>query len=106
MTLVLGLAVALWSLGWLLGTPFRLRWAMIGLLWLAVVVVNLALPAGHALRQATGGDVRVWLVLALVAGLGFGYRAVLLGLRARAAGSSGAWDRRPSAQAAWPRTRG
>lgn len=88
MTLVLGLAVALWGLGWLLGTPVRLRWAMIGLLWAAVVLVNLVFPAEHALRQASGGDVRVWLVLALVVALGFGYRAVLLGLRARAAGSA------------------
>lgn len=84
MMLVLGLAAALWSLGWLLGTPLRLRWAMIGLLWVAVVVVNLVFPAEHALRQATGGDARVWLLLAMLAGLGFGYRAVVLRLRARA----------------------
>lgn len=88
MTLVLGLAVALWGLGWLLGTPVRLRWTMIGLLWVAAVLLNLVFPEANALRMATGGDVRVWLVLALVAGLGFGYRAVLLRLRARATGTA------------------
>lgn len=84
MILVLGLAVALWGLGWLLGTPLRLRWAMIALLWVAVLVVNLVFPAEHALRQATGGDARVWLVLAMLVGVGFAYRALLGRLRSRA----------------------
>ena len=68
--LVFALAAALWGLGWLLGTPRRLRWAMIAALWVAAVAVNLLLPATSPLRAATGGDARVWLVLAMAAAAG------------------------------------
>jgi len=82
--LVFALAAALWGLGWLLGTPRRLRWAMIAALWVAAVAVNLLLPATSPLRAATGGDARVWLVLAMAAAAVWGYRAGLARLRARA----------------------
>ena len=49
-----------------------------------MVVENLLLPAGHPLRQMTGGDARVWLVLAAVAGLGLGYALIVRALKARA----------------------
>lgn len=78
---VLGLAAALWGLGWAFGVSQRLRWAAVAVLWLAVVVLNLALPLTHPLRQATGGDARVWVVLAGVAALVLGYRQVLKRLR-------------------------
>lgn len=82
--LVFALAAALWVLGWLLGTPRRLRWAMIAALWVAAVAVNLLLPATSPLRAASGGDARVWLVLAMAAAAVWGYRAGLARLRARA----------------------
>ena len=82
--LVFALAAALWGLGWLLGTPRRLRWAMIAALWVAAVAVNLLFPATSPLRAATGGDARVWLVLAMAAAAVWGYRAGLARLRARA----------------------
>lgn len=82
--LVIILAIAIWILGWIFGVPQRRRWAVIGLLWLAVVVENLLLPAGHPLRQMTGGDARVWVVLAAVAGLGLGYALIVRRLKARA----------------------
>jgi len=84
MTLVFLLGAGLWGLGYGLGLPHRLRWAMIGGLWATVVVVHLLLPAEAPLRLATGGDARVWLVLGLVAALGFGYRKLLILLRKRA----------------------
>lgn len=74
MMLVFSLALALWLLGWAMATPQRLRWAMIGALWLGVVLANLVLPAGNGLRAATGGDARVWVVLAGAALLVWGYR--------------------------------
>ncbi len=80
---VIFLALGFWVLGWALGTPKSLRWAMIAALWAMVVIVNLTLPAQNGLRMATGGDVRVWLsvgVLAVVIGL---YRAGLMWLQAR-----------------------
>lgn len=84
MILVLVMAAAIWGLGVVMKTPLRLRLGMIFGLWLAVVLAQLALPAGNGLREATGGDVRPWLALGVVAGLGFGYRALIARLRNRA----------------------
>ncbi|MFC3181651.1 HesA/MoeB/ThiF family protein [Cypionkella sinensis] len=81
MMLVVGLALALWMLGWVLDTPKRLRWGAIALLWLAAVVVNLTLPEGHPLREMTGGDARVWLAVALGFALVLGYRILLKRLK-------------------------
>lgn len=85
MILVLSLAAALWGIGAVMKAPVRLRLGMILALWLGVVGLHLALPEGHPLRLATGGEARVWLALGVVAGLVFGYRAVVGRLRARAA---------------------
>ena len=81
MILVFAAAVALWGLGWLTGAPRRQRWGVIAVLWLAVIGINLALPVDHGLRQMTGGDARVWLVLGGVFGLILGYKAVLKKLK-------------------------
>ncbi len=74
MTLVFGLAGALWGLGWLLGTPKPLRWGMIALLWIAVVLASALLPGGHPLRNSVGQDARGWLVLGGAVVLILGYR--------------------------------
>jgi molybdopterin/thiamine biosynthesis adenylyltransferase len=84
MTVVLLMAAVLWGIGMLMGAPKRARWTMILILLLGVVVAQLILPDGHPLREATGGDVRLW---ALILGFGFAgwlYRAGLRGLRQRA----------------------
>ncbi|WP_426033725.1 HesA/MoeB/ThiF family protein [Cypionkella sp. TWP1-2-1b2] len=81
--LVVALAFALWGLGWVFGTPKRLRWGAIAALWLAAVLVNLLLPAGHPLREETGGDARVWAAVALGFGAVLGYRILLKGLKNR-----------------------
>ncbi|MCB1396060.1 MAG: HesA/MoeB/ThiF family protein [Rhodobacteraceae bacterium] len=78
------IAVALWSFTTLARVPMRLRLGLLALLWLAVVVLHLILPEGAPLRQATGGDARPWAALAIVAGLVWAYRALLIRLRARA----------------------
>ncbi len=85
MLTILALAVALWAFATLLRVSVRLRLALLAVLWLAVVLAHLVLPAGSPLRAATGGDARPWLVLALVALAVWGYRALLRRLRARAA---------------------
>jgi molybdopterin/thiamine biosynthesis adenylyltransferase len=85
MILVFILAAALWGLGWAMGVPLRLRLGMVVALWVAVVLACVALPEGNGLRQALGGDARVWLVLAGVGALVWGYRAGLQRLRARVA---------------------
>ncbi|MCC1481740.1 HesA/MoeB/ThiF family protein [Roseibaca sp. Y0-43] len=73
MGLVLFLMAGVWGLGWVMKTPIRARLTMIGLIYLAVVVAQLVLPAGTPLRVATGGDVRPWLVLGGVVALGAAY---------------------------------
>ncbi|QGX97345.1 molybdopterin-synthase adenylyltransferase MoeB [Roseovarius faecimaris] len=81
MALVLILMAALWGLGALLGTPRRMRWIMIGVLWAAVVALHLALPEGHALRMATGESAARWLILGGFASLFLAYRAGLRRVR-------------------------
>lgn len=83
MILVLALAAALWFAGELTGAPRRLRWGMIGALWLAVIGLHLLLPEDHALRQATGGDARIWAVLGGMVALVMLYQAGLRRLKAR-----------------------
>ncbi len=83
MTLVFGLAMALWGLGWAMGTPVRLRWGMIAALWFAVVLGSWLLPQGHGLRASLGGDARGWLVLGGLVVLGLGYRWGLGRLKAQ-----------------------
>ena len=81
MILVFALGAGLWGLGAATGAPHKQRWAMIAALWLAIVAINLVLPVGHNLRQMTGGDARVWLVLGGVFGLVAGYRVLLRKLK-------------------------
>jgi len=84
MLAVLALAATLWAVASLFRVPVRVKLALLALIWLAVVVVNLTLPAGATLRLATGGDARPWLVLAGLVALVWAYRALLGGLRGRA----------------------
>ena len=83
MALVVFLAVGLWLLGAALGSPKRMRWVMIGFLWLAVVALNLGLPDGHPLRMSTAESAAPWLLLGGFAALVMVYRVVLSRLRAR-----------------------
>lgn len=71
------MAAVLWGIGTAMGTPKRARWIMICLLLVVVMVIHVILPDRHPLREATGGDIRLW---ALIAGFGlviWGYRQVL-----------------------------
>lgn len=97
MILVLALMAGLWGLGHLAGLPHRARWLMVGILYVAVLAVQVALPEGHGLRVATGGSAGMWLILGGAAGLGLLYARGVGWLRARAvapavqqAGSAGA----------------
>jgi molybdopterin/thiamine biosynthesis adenylyltransferase len=85
MMVVLMMAAVLWGTGAAMGAPKRARWTMIGVLIGAVILVQLLLPDGHPLREATGGDIRLW---GLLLGFGLviaGYRHLLRQLRNRAA---------------------
>ena len=83
MTPVLVLCAAILGLGAVMGTPYRQRFLMIGLLWLVAGLGLAVLPHGNGLRQFLGGDLRIWGASSVLAGLGFGYFWVLKRLRAR-----------------------
>ena len=84
MIIVFVMAGVLWGMGMAMGAPKRARWTMIGILIGAVVLAQLVLPDGNPLREATGGDVRLWGLLLGFAAVGFGYRALLRMVRLRA----------------------
>lgn len=84
MGLVLFLAAALWGLGMVMKVPVKARLVTLVLLYVGVLVVPLAFPDGHALRQATGGSKEGWLALGVLLALGIGYAALLGRLRSRA----------------------
>lgn len=77
MVLFAVLGVGLWFLGSALGAPPRVRWLMIGLLYLAVLLALAVLPVGNPLRVSLGGSAGEWLVMGGLAALIFGYREVL-----------------------------
>lgn len=84
MILVAVMAGALWGIGAAMGTPRTPRFVMLAVLLGGVLLAQLALPDGHPLRQATGGEPALWFLI-----LGFGaviwvYRAGLGWLRGRA----------------------
>ena len=84
MLLVFLLGAGIWGLGHVMRAPVRARLMLLGILWVAVVLANLVLPETNGLRQATGGDARPWLVLAVIAAMVWAYRRGLRGLRGRA----------------------
>lgn len=78
------MALSLWVIGMVMGAPARARWIMIALLLVAVMFVQVALPDGHPLREATGGDVRLWALIAAFAAIVIVYRRFLEALRRKA----------------------
>ncbi len=84
MGLVLGLVAVIWGVGHLMGAPRQARFLMIGLLYVAVLIVHVVLPAGHPLRLATGESAALWLIIGGAGALVVGYVLVLRRLRSRA----------------------
>jgi molybdopterin/thiamine biosynthesis adenylyltransferase len=88
MALVVIMAGVLWGIGAFMGTPRRMRWTMIAILWLGVVTIHLTLPATAPLRLATGESAAPWLLLGGFVALILTYRAALARLRARVDGTA------------------
>ena len=84
MLLVLALAAGLWGLGHVMKTPRAARLYMIAILYVAVLIAQVALPEGHALRAATGGSAAPWLILGGLGALALGYARLVRSLKARA----------------------
>jgi len=85
MIYVLILGAALWLLGRQMGAPVAARGLMLGLLYLAVLIALLILPATHPLPRALGGSLGEWLVLGGLAAAITGYFRLVRTLRNRAA---------------------
>ncbi len=83
MALVLVMAAALWGIGHLMRMPYSARFLMIGLLYVAVLAVQIALPASHPLREATGGSAGEWAVLGGLVAVVWAYSRGLRQLRTR-----------------------
>lgn len=83
MIVVLVMAATLWGIGAAMNTPRRARWTMIGVLFAGVLAIQFILPDGHPLREGTGSDPRLWLLLGGLGALVFAYRKGLMALRAR-----------------------
>ncbi len=84
MLLVFLLAGVIWGIGHLMGAPIRARLYMLGLLYVAVLAVQVALPDGHPIREMTGQSPALWLILGGAAVLILAYREVLKRVKARA----------------------
>ncbi len=84
MLFVVGMAAVLWGIGAVMGTPKAMRWTLIGILYLAVLLMHFVLPAGHNLRVATGETAKPWLLLGGIFAIVFAYRTGLKALKQRA----------------------
>ena len=84
MALVLAMAAALWGIGALMGAPRNARAIMVGILYIGVLALHVALPDGHPLRLATGESPALWLILGGMVALVLAYRYGLGKLRDRA----------------------
>ncbi len=83
MALVLVLAALLWGVGAMMKAPVNARILMIGLLYVGVLAIQVAMPQGHPLREATGGSAGEWLVIGGLGALVWGYAKGLKNLRKR-----------------------
>jgi molybdopterin/thiamine biosynthesis adenylyltransferase len=78
------MAAVLWGTGMAMEAPPRARWIMIAVLLAIVIALQIILPAGHPLRDATGGDARLWALVIAGGGIVWIYRKGLAALRRRA----------------------
>ena len=74
--------------------------AIVGIGLSFVIAVQLTLPTGHPLKEATGGSLANWLILATVVAVILGYRWVLRRLRARAGAETSAPEKTDTLTAA------
>lgn len=85
MLAVLGIMAVVWGLGHALRLPRVMIWSLIVLVYIAVLIVQLAFPAAHPLRVATGGGPAGWLILGGMVALVGLYMQGLAWLKRRAA---------------------
>ena len=84
MTVFLICIAAIWGLGLWLGMSLSLRWGLTGILFAAILLAHVVLPADHPLPRAIGGSFAGWATLAGALALIATYARGLAWLRARA----------------------
>ncbi|MEM9247692.1 MAG: HesA/MoeB/ThiF family protein [Pseudomonadota bacterium] len=84
MIFVVALGVLIWFLGKRMNVPVQARILMLALLYVAVLIEQVALPDGNPLRQITGGAAEPWLLIGILAAVAYGYALVLRKIKARA----------------------
>ncbi|APE44728.1 molybdopterin biosynthesis protein [Sulfitobacter alexandrii] len=88
MLLVAVMAAAIWFGGGLIGAPRQVRLTLLGVLYLAVLGIQVTFPATHPLVINTGGSAAPWLLLGGAVALFLAYRALIRALRRRAGGAA------------------
>jgi len=83
MAFFLIISALLWGIGHLMGAPLRARFAMIGVLYAAILLAHVLLPDDNALRLSIGGTLGGWLVLGGAAVLGWLYTGIIARLKSR-----------------------
>ena len=96
MLLGLVLAAGLWGVGYMAGVSRPARVTSVSVLMAGVILSHLVLPSGHPLREATGGSVALWLMLAGAAALVMVYGKGLKALRNRAQPKADQAEAKPS----------
>lgn len=80
---ILALAAFIWWGGAYLGWGRTMRATLLAVLFAAVMALQLTLPEGHGLREATGGSAALWLMLGGAGLLVTGYGSIISRLKAR-----------------------
>jgi molybdopterin/thiamine biosynthesis adenylyltransferase len=83
MLLFLLLVAGIWALGRYMKAPRSARWLMICLLYVAVLALQVVLPAGNPLREVFGGSATEWAVVGVIGATVWVYSIGLARLRAR-----------------------
>jgi molybdopterin/thiamine biosynthesis adenylyltransferase len=82
------LLAAILGFGLFMRASGRAIWAMLALVWLALIIAHLPVQGLAPLGQTLGGSFAGWLGLGVVAALVLAYRAMLRAIRARAVAPS------------------
>ena len=83
MITVLAIAAIILAAGHYLGAKKQVQISLLIVLFTAVFFFQATLPAGNPLKEATGGSLRNWAILAVIFSVLFAYRTWLKKLRAR-----------------------
>ncbi len=84
MFVVFLMIAVLWGIGAAMKAPRKQRWIMTGILLGGVLIVQLILPDGHPLREATGSSPMLWALILAFGAIVYAYRLGLGKLRAAA----------------------